>query len=87
MLDYEILPLRIMYIDFELEIGKENLRFLRHIPTLTVRFNEDEKSILIDNDLEYLQELLIKKDPDIIIANYGDDILIPNTLGEKFKYK
>jgi hypothetical protein len=76
-----------MYIDFELEIGKENLRFLRHIPTLTVRFNEDEKSILIDNDLEYLQELLIKKDPDIIIANYGDDILIPNTLGEKFKYK
>jgi len=86
LLDYEILPLRIMYIDFELEIGKENLRFLRHIPTLTIKFNEDEKSIVIDNDLEYLQELLIKKDPDIIIANYGDDILIPNLFEKGLKF-
>lgn len=84
-INYKLYPLKIMNIEIELEIGKENVRFFKKIPPLIVKFNDDEKSILIDNDIDYLSEILKKKDPDIIIANYGDDIIFPNLIKSGLK--
>ncbi|WP_028951109.1 DNA polymerase domain-containing protein [Sulfurihydrogenibium subterraneum] len=76
-INYEIPYLKKIYLKFE--IDRENPKYIKTLPPISVKI-EGENEIIVDNDVEYINNLIEKFDPDIVITEYGDSIILPKLL-------
>ena len=72
--DYELPYLRIMKIKPLTE--QLNPKFLKYLPPLLIEL--EGKEIIFDGgDLSWLEKLIRKEDPDLIISDFGDEVILP----------
>lgn len=76
-INYEIPYLKKIYLKFE--VDRENPKYIKTLPPISVQI-EGENEIIVDNDVEYINNLIEKFDPDIVITEYGDSIILPKLL-------
>ncbi len=72
--DYDLPHLRIMKI--KPITGQLNPKFLKHLPPFLIEF-EGKELIFDGGDLSWLEKLIHREDPDLIISDFGDEVLLP----------
>lgn len=73
-IEYDVPYLKKIYIKFDISI--ENPKYLKQLPSLILK-TDDGREIVVENDLDYANEFIGKYNPDMIITEYGDSIILP----------
>jgi len=73
-LDYPVPDLRIMTI--RPVTGSLNPKFMKHLPPLLLEI-EGRELIFDGGDPTWLEDLIRKYDPDLLITDFGDEVILP----------
>ncbi len=73
-IDYDLPNFQTLYIKFETDFG--NPKHLKKLPPIVLKF-DDGMEIVVDNDIQYINQIIKKIDPDLIITQYGDSLILP----------